>query len=98
MLRIACLFLLLIFTASAHAEPIPEFALDKDFENCMGGETAQKNPQRAAYCNCVKNEMRNWDLETYGALATEQSKAGNAQQIPKKIDDLAQGCIAKVLK
>lgn len=97
MLRII-LLLLLVATASAHAEAIPQYALDKDYETCMGGSNPQQDPERAAYCNCVRDGMKSWDLDTYGAIASEQAKAANAQQIPQKIAELAKGCIAKVLK
>ncbi len=92
------LILLLLTCASAQAEPIPEYALDKDYQNCMGGESAQKDPERSAYCNCIRDSMRGWSLDEYGALATQESKAANAQQTPQKLEDLAKTCIAKVLK
>lgn len=97
-----CIFLSLILTlaaATAHAEAIPEYALEKDFQNCMGGESPQKDPQRAEYCNCVRDGMRSWSLDEYGAIATQESKnGGSAQNAPAKLTDLAKACISKVLK
>jgi len=84
--------------ASAHAEAIPQYALDKDYETCMGGSNQHQDPDRASYCTCVRDGMKSWDLDTYGALASQQAKAANAQQIPQKIADLAKECIAKVLR
>lgn len=92
------MMLLLLHSSSARAEAIPEYALDKDYQNCMGGDTAEKEPERAQYCNCIRDSMRSWDLDTYGAVAMEQSKSSNAQKTPQKIEDLARACIAKVLK
>jgi hypothetical protein len=97
MLRYALLFLVLT-CAAAQAEPVPEYALDKDFMSCMGGSTVQQDPQRGQYCNCVRDSMRGWDLDTYGAIATQESKSTNAQQVPAKIQEIAQACISKILK
>jgi hypothetical protein len=97
-LAFVALLMIPSLSTSARAEPIPDYALDKDFQNCMGNESPQKDPERAQYCNCVRDGMRNWDLDTYGAVASEQAKASNAQQVPQKIEDLAKACIAKVLK
>jgi hypothetical protein len=98
MLRYIALSLLLS-CATAQAEPVPEYALDKDFQNCMGGEAPQKDPQRAEYCNCIRDSMKGWSLDEYGAVATEESKAGGStQNVPQKIAELAKSCIAKVMK
>lgn len=98
MLKIFFLFLFLLYPLACSAEPIPEYALDKDFMSCMGNQTVQQDPQRGQYCNCIRDTMRGWDLDTYGAVVTQESKATNAQQIPQKLEQIAQACIAKVLK
>jgi hypothetical protein len=97
MLRYLILVLLLGITIDARAEPVPEFALDKDFQNCMGGETPQQDAQRAQYCNCIRDSMKGWSLDEYGSVA-EQSKTVSTQQAPKPLMDIAQACISKVLK
>ena len=99
----SALILILIgftFVASvARAEPIPEYALQKDYQNCMGEDTPQTNPEHANYCGCVINKMRSWDLETYGEVATEQAKdPTNTAKISQKIGDLAKECIAQAFK
>ena len=81
---------------SVRAEPIPDYVLDRDYVSCMGGE--HQDQERAAYCSCVRDGMRGWDLETYASIAMEQSKAASAQQVPQKIGDIAKACINKVLK
>lgn len=98
MSRSAVIFALtvLLITTAAQAETVPEYALDRDYTSCMGGETAQKDPQRNEYCNCVRDGMRSWDLETYSSVAMEQSKSQN--QPTAKIEELAKGCISKILK
>jgi hypothetical protein len=83
--------------AAVSASPVPEYALDKDFQNCMGGETVLQSPQRAQYCNCMRQGMKNWDLDTYGNVALEQSKARDAQQVPAQIAEMARGCLANAL-
>jgi hypothetical protein len=83
---------------AAHAEPIPEYVLDHDYVTCMGGENPAKDPQRANYCACVRDSMRSWSLETYGAVAEAQSKAQNAQQVPSQIATLAKFCMQKIGK
>lgn len=95
------LFLLLLpclASSSARAEAIPQYVLDQDYLNCMGGNVKTPDPERAHYCRCVMDGMRGWDLDTYGAVASEQQKASNAQQVPQKIAELAKACIAKILK
>lgn len=99
-MKIANLFFLacMFSVALAHAEPVPETALDHDFTACMGGMSPQQDYQRAAYCNCIRDRMQGWDLDTYGNVAMEQSQAGTTKQVSQKIQDVAQECIAKVLK
>lgn len=83
---------------SSYAEPIPEYALQKDFQNCMGEDTPQTNQARAGYCNCVINKMRSWDLDTYGEVATEQAKnPTNTDKVSEKIGELAKECLAQAL-
>lgn len=90
-------FVTVVSSTGARAEPVPADVLDHDYASCMGGTSPEQDPQKAAYCNCIRDGMRSWDLDTYGELATQQSNAQNAQQVPQKIQDLAQACIHKVL-
>lgn len=95
-MRTALLALLLAsFAYNAQAEAIPAEVLDKDYKSCLGGENPEAD--RVAYCACVRDGMRGWDLDTYGNIAMEQSKAHNAQQVAPQIDQLARTCIEKVL-
>ena len=90
------LFLLVILILATarpcYAEAVPDYALDKDYENCMGGETAAANPERNKFCGCARDEMRQWSLDQYGAAASEQAK--NSNDTSKVIDVV--GEIAKV--
>lgn len=88
---------IMLLALPAHAEPIPQYVLDHDYVSCMGGATPQKDPERAEYCACVRDGMKSWDLDTYGNVAMAQQKASNAQQVPEKIEELAQSCIQKIL-
>lgn len=97
-LPLALLALVLAAPAVAHAEPVPEAMLDKDYASCMGGEDAPKDPQRSAYCNCVRDGLRGWDLDAYKATAMQESKDAGTQQVPPQLGELAKACIAKVLK
>jgi hypothetical protein len=85
------------FISAAHADTVPEYALDKDFTACMGGETPQKDPQRAQYCNCVRDSMKSWSVQEYEQVASEGAKAHDAAQEPAKLQDIAKACITKVL-
>jgi len=80
--------------ASAHAEMMTDTLLQKDYDNCMGGSTADKDPQRAQYCACVREGMKKWTTDEYGAAATE---AQQSKVTPDQIANLAKTCIAEVL-
>ncbi len=76
--------------------PIPEAALDADFKNCAGDG---KDPQRNAYCLCIRQGMSQWSSDTY-AQAIGQARAANgnpASLTPGALTDLAKQCIAQVL-
>lgn len=97
--RTAIFALLLVsFAPKAQAEAIPSEVLDRDYKACLGGQTAETDPDRTAYCVCIRDGMGRWDLETYAGIAMEQSKARNAQQVAPQIDQLARTCIEKVLR
>lgn len=96
MLRSLSLFavtLILLAPTLVAAEPIPDYALNKDYENCLGDQP--NDHERQAYCHCVREGMRGWDLDTYGDIAMQQIKTGKA---PAQIEMLAKGCVDKVLK
>jgi hypothetical protein len=93
----AAFLLILVASAGLRAEPIPEMVLDKDFTSCMGGETPEKDPQRAQYCQCVRDSMKNWSLEDYQQLAEQESKARNAQEMPASLQEIAKACITKIM-
>jgi hypothetical protein len=80
--------------SAAHAGPIPEYMLQKDYENCLGGQTPQQDPERAQYCSCIRNGMRGWSEETYAALLIEQART---QTLPPQIEALGKACVEKVM-
>jgi hypothetical protein len=82
----------------AHAEVLPGYVLDKEFEACMGGTTMQQDPQRGQYCDCVRDSMRTMDVDSYAQAATEQSKAADPSKPTAKIQAIAEACLNKVLK
>jgi hypothetical protein len=89
------ILVLLLAAAPAYAQ-IPEELLTKDYQNCSGDGT---DSQRNAYCACVRDGMRNWDLQTYIQTATEAAAAassGAASQMPGQLETLAKACIAKI--
>src|SRR6185312_6496341 len=97
--RLVFLLSLLATTpAMAQAEPIPENVLNKDYVSCMGGQTASENRDRAQYCMCIRDNMKDWDLETYAKLAQQQSKMANPQDVPEKIQELARQCMLLVFQ
>jgi len=98
---IAFFFVLLSlsFLGKAYAESVPTYALDKDYENCMGSESEQSNPERARFCDCARNKMKEWDLDTYGAAASEAAKdPKNTAAVSQQIGDIAKACLAQVFK
>ena len=89
--------LLLSATTPARAE-IPDYILDHDYENCMGGDTADKD--RAAYCACVRQGMKGWSLAAYLDAAEQEAAASTGQsngQPPGMIENLAKQCITQVI-
>jgi hypothetical protein len=90
-------FMTLLLCGPAFADELPDYVLNKDYENCMAGDNA--NPQRAAYCNCVRDGMRGWAIGAYMEAATQAAaNAGNQNaKAPGKIEELANQCIAKVM-
>ncbi len=94
MRRLGLFCVLMMIAAPAYAE-LPEEALNKDYQACMGGDN---DPERAEYCGCIRDQMRGWDLATYQALATQEAGAASGAPIPEKISDLAKTCMAKVLR
>jgi hypothetical protein len=87
--------LLTLLPVVASAEALPDFVLDKDYQSCMGNDTSDK--ERAAYCACVRDGMRTWDVSTYlevaGQAVANAGKQGAAN--PGKLEDLAKQCIEK---
>jgi hypothetical protein len=90
----AIVFGMFMASYAAHADPVPDYVLQKDYENCMGGQTSQQDVQRAQYCSCMRNSMRSWDEEAYANLLLEQAKT---QVISPVIEALAKNCMEKVI-
>lgn len=89
-------FTLLLAALPAYADPIPDFMLEKDYAACMGGENPAQDPTRNNYCLCIKNSMKNWDLNAYENLLMQQ--ANDPQQIPAQLQQLAKACIEITLR
>ena len=88
-------FVLAILPYAAHAEQIPDYVLQRDYETCMGGENPQQDIQRSQYCSCVRNGMRSWDADAYASLLLEQAQT---QEIAVPVQELAKICAEKVLR
>ena len=87
--------MIMLWIVPAHAGGLPDDILDKDYQACMGGTN---EPQRAAYCTCIRTSMQNWDLDAYAEMSTNISRAGDSAQLPAQLTQLAQECIAKTLR
>jgi hypothetical protein len=88
----------LIALAQPVRAELPDYVLDRDYQNCLG--VGEVDPQRAEYCTCVRNAMRSWDIDTYGNVATQATTTANlgaSAQPPAQLSDIAKACIAKVL-
>jgi hypothetical protein len=90
-LSLTILFCGLVFAAAAHA--LPDEYLQKDYDTCMGGEPTTKDPLRAQFCQCVREDMRSWTADQYAAVATEAQKSTAP---PPAVAALAQKCMAQV--
>ncbi len=73
------LFGAIVNISVAYADPVPEYALDKDFTSCMGGEDPAKDPPRRDYCNCIRDSMKGWTMEEYGQMAMEEIQGPQRQ-------------------
>jgi hypothetical protein len=89
--------LLLLGMAVPARADLPDIVLDRDYQNCIGDDAADKD--RAAYCKCVRDGMSHWDPQTYLDAAQQAADASGAgAQPPGKIEELAKQCIAQVLR
>ncbi len=91
------LFCLGAFIPAAHAENVPESERDALVKSCMGGESPQQDPQRAEYCNCMRDSTKDWSAEDFKQTADESAKAHDASQESPKLQEAAKACITKVL-
>ena len=90
---------LALMTTSVQAEALPDSVFAKQYVSCMGGMSDQQDPQRAAYCGCIRDEMKKWDSATLNGVVTAQAQSGSTtQSASAKIDELAQTCIGRILK
>jgi hypothetical protein len=87
--------LLVALTPSARAE-MPDYVLDHEYKNCVGGD---EDPSRAAYCACVRDGMKHWDDSAYEELAMQMAAASTNPNAPPpaKIEELAKQCISQVM-
>jgi hypothetical protein len=97
MRNLVCLlaFGLCWIAALALAEALPPDVLRSEYQNCMGGETEAKSPDRARYCACVMEKMKGWTVEESLGLAQQIQ---GSQQPPDKIAALAKSCIDQVMR
>jgi len=82
------------------AQPVPEIALQKDYQECMGGATAQQNGLRDQYCHCVHDQLKKMNLDTYTQMATQaqkvQQSGGDPNDLPHQIQQIAHYCMQQV--
>ncbi len=79
----------------AHAETQDEM-LQKTYQSCIGNDT---DPNREAYCACVRDGMRHWSMDDFGEVAGQMAASPDATKTPPdKIAALAKECISKVLR
>ena len=94
---ILCLALVLPSVGFA-APPLNDELLAKEYNSCMGGVSDQQDQQRAAYCRCIRDEMKKWDSATVDSVVGAQMQAANSTQIASpKIDALARSCLTQIL-
>ena len=86
----------LAFVSAAQAEPVPAYMLNKDFESCMGGESAQQDPERNQECNCLRDTMKGWTLDEYEGLLLEEAKTRFTGEQSPKLQEVVKACVAKV--
>ncbi len=91
---VACGLIAAFYAGAAVAQPAPNN--NQDYVACMGGESAQQDPQRSAYCKCVHDEIVKWDENTLKNVAAEAQKSGSAAT--PQLEAVAQACINKVMK
>jgi len=85
--------------ASPAFAELPEVVLDSDYKNCVGND-AVPDPNRLAFCGCIRSGMQGWSEDTYmnaAQQAATASKSGANAQAPAQIEDLAKKCLAQVL-
>ena len=87
---------LALLAPAAYADPIPDYILNKDYDNCVKGATqdpdpAKRDPDAAKHCDCIRTSMRSsWSLDDYGDMVMAQLK--NSSQVPEKLQTLAKSC------
>lgn len=93
-LYLTAALLFLSFPAYAQSEMMRDEDLQKDFDNCMGGEKAADQPERAHFCTCVRDGMKYWTVDDYGNQAME---AKETQKAPEKLAELSKRCLSESL-
>lgn len=86
-----------IFLATPSRADLPNDVLDRDYENCLDGD---KDPARTTYCACIRNGMKEWDVNTYAEAAMQGlSPSSNPDTLLSgKIGDLAKQCLSQALR
>lgn len=93
-------FLLIALVCALAAIPanatVPDQYVDKEYESCAGNG---QDPKRNAYCACVRDDIRKWDMAEYDAMLEEMATSmlgGGAP--PEKMNNLAKSCTSKVMR
>jgi len=90
------ILLMALWAIPAYAE-LPDEILEKEYQNCMGNDTAA---DRAAYCACIRTGMKSWNMNDYVAISQQTSVAATTSgaSMPARVEELARKCIAEVLR
>ena len=96
---LAAVVMLTALGASAHADPIPQSALNADKKNCMTACAAQGAPADRCerYCTCsLKKVSEQVTNEEYTAVAQALSQKQNPPQASfDKLKAIAKSCMAE---
>jgi hypothetical protein len=96
---LAAVVMLTALGAAAHADPIPQSALDADKKNCLGACAAQGKPADLCerYCTCsLKGVSEHVTYEEYTAVAQALSQRQNPPQATmEKLKAIAKSCMAQ---
>ena len=85
---------LLVLSVTPAAAAVPDFLLDRDYRNCLGDD---EDPARAAYCSCMRQGMKSWDISDYAKTAMQAAAATADPDAapPPRLEELAKQCMGQ---